>query len=102
MSHINEAMPEPDAVDLPPQEEESIENKDSLSEFLTEYTEEGADKALTMAFQYGGYDGGHHKMWVIDQMVRALTGEKYEEFVKHAMQGEDGPETYSWDTGIAP
>lgn len=102
MTHLNDAMPEPEAVDLPPQEEESLEDKGFLAEFLTVDTENGADKALTMAFQYGGFDGGHHKMWVIDQMVRALTGEKYEDFVKHAMQGENGPETYEWDTGIAP
>ena len=26
----------------------------------------------------GQYDGAHHKQWVIDQMVRALTGCPYE------------------------
>lgn len=31
-------------------------------------------RALQIAEEYGSYDGGHHKMWVIDQMVRALTG----------------------------
>ncbi len=31
-------------------------------------------RALSIASQYGWVDGGHHKMWVIDQMVRALTG----------------------------
>lgn len=30
-------------------------------------------KALEFADCYGGIDGDHHKMWVIDQMVRALT-----------------------------
>lgn len=47
-------------------------------------------------------DGDHHKMWVIDQMVRALTGDGYEEFVRKYKNGEDGPETYEWDEGIAP
>lgn len=60
------------------------------------------EKALTVALQYGGIDGAHHKAWVIDQMVRALTGDGYENWVKFAKEGEDGPETYSWDTGIAP
>jgi hypothetical protein len=58
--------------------------------------------ALDRAFQYGGIDGGHHKMWVIDQMVRCLTGVKYVEWVKTAKAGEDGPETYTWDEGIPP
>ena len=84
------------------------------------------EKALGLAVQYGGIDGDHHKRWVIDQMVRTLTGcptvqqegtdvngkkytydalsesEEYKELVRKAKEGEDGPETYDWDTGIAP
>ena len=79
------------------------------------------EKALEYAFKYGGIDGGHHKMWVIDQMVRALTGcpdieqeaawgyysvqgesEEYEEWVRRHCDGEDGPDTYEWDEGIPP
>ena len=43
-------------------------------------------------------------MWVIDQMVRVLNGsnEQYEQWVKEANDGDDGPDTYSWDTGVAP
>jgi len=82
-------------------------------------------RALYIA-QGGTTDGGHHKMWVIDQMVRALTGcpmvertaidyrgetyayetqgesMEYREFVRQYEDGEDGPDTYSWDEGIAP
>lgn len=58
--------------------------------------------ALDVAARYGGIDGAHHKAWVIDQMVRSLCGERYEEFVTAAKDGEDGPETYGWDCGIAP
>lgn len=36
--------------------------------------ERRAAKALKVANDAGLFDGGHHKMWVIDQMVRALTG----------------------------
>ena len=50
----------------------------------------------------GVCDGDHHKMWTIDQMVRALTGLKYRQWVKEYEAGEDGPHTYSWNTGIAP
>ncbi len=58
--------------------------------------------ALDLIVQYGGIDGGHHKQWVLDQVVRALTGDKYEEWLKNYENGEDGPKTYSWDIGIAP
>lgn len=61
-----------------------------------------AKGALEIALRYGGIDGAHHKAWVIDQMVRALTGDEYEQFVADAKAGEDGPETYEWDEGIAP
>lgn len=59
-------------------------------------------KALDTILQYGGIDGAHHKDWVIDQVVRILTGDEYEEWVKAAKDGEDGPDTYDWDEGIAP
>ena len=63
---------------------------------------ERIDEAITIAVKYGGIDGEHHKTWVIDQMVRALAGDRYETIVKDAKAGEDGPETYAWDVGIAP
>ena len=83
-------------------------------------------KALDFAYQYGSTDGSHHKMWVIDQMVKALTGcpmikekfidcngneytyecqgesDEYKKWVIEHNDGEDGPETYEWDEGCAP
>ncbi len=50
----------------------------------------------------GGHDGEHHKAWVIDQMVRVLAGDHYDALVAAARAGDDGPETYDWDTGVAP
>jgi hypothetical protein len=35
-------------------------------------------------------------------MVRALTGDGYAAFVAKARAGQDGPETYEWNEGIAP
>lgn len=58
--------------------------------------------AIDLAVQYGGFDGAHHKDWVIDQMVRALAGDRYEQIVTDAKAGEDGPETYAWHEGVAP
>jgi hypothetical protein len=58
--------------------------------------------ALDLAHQWGGIDGGHHKQWIIDQMVRALAGPDYEQWVARRKPGDDGPDTYDWDEGIAP
>lgn len=62
----------------------------------------GVAEAVRLAVEYGDIDGDHHKAWVIDQMVRALTGAKYEEVVREAKAGKDGPDTYEWDEGVAP
>ena len=35
-------------------------------------------EALNLAWQYGQIDGSHHKMWVIDQMVRVLCEDEEE------------------------
>jgi DNA mismatch repair ATPase MutS len=64
--------------------------------------EAAAGAAIDLCVQYGGIDGAHHKDWVMDQMVRKLAGERYEQIVKDACVGEDGPNTYTWDCGIAP
>jgi hypothetical protein len=87
---------------------------------------ERIEKALECAMRYSQIDGSHHKMWCIDQIVRYLTGcpleereatdcrgnpytyqalgesEEYQDFVAEACDGEDGPDTYSWDTGGPP
>lgn len=54
--------------------------------------------ALYVASCYAGIDGDHHKAWVIDQMVRHLTGDNYDGWVRVYESGG----TYKWDTGIAP
>jgi len=61
-------------------------------------------EALDIIMRYGGIDGGHHKQWVLDQVARVLTltDDGYAQWIKEAKDGEDGPETYSWDEGIAP
>lgn len=54
-------------------------------------------EALSFAEQFGQTDGAHHKQWVIDQMVRKLTGTHYEKW--RADYEASGVE---WDEGIAP
>jgi len=58
-------------------------------------------KAIEMIENYGGIDGGHHKQWVLDQVMRILNDD-YEGWKKRYEDGEDGPQTYEWDEGIAP
>jgi hypothetical protein len=89
--------------------------------FEPEEIEIPVTKALAFAMLYGTIDGAHHKMWVIDQMVRALTfcptitkegidcygksytfktfgeSEQYKDLVKGMEKSG-----YNWDTGIAP
>ncbi len=56
------------------------------------------DNALMIAGQYGQIEGGHHRQWVIDQMVRALLESHYEEWIESYLENGE----YWWETGIAP
>ena len=71
--------------------------------------EDRIKKALNLIKNFGDVDGAHHKQWVLDQIVRALTGcsgkdlsDEYKNWVRDFMDGEEGPDTYYWDKGIAP
>ena len=61
--------------------------------------------ALEIAYKHGGHYGEtHHQAWCMDQMIRTLCGseEEYNKWVREYEDGEDGPNTYEWHTGIAP
>lgn len=81
------------------------------------------DEALELLSRFGATDGGHHKAWVIDQVVRILVGsdavyarwvDDYQYTPPETMSPEDeeyakeeaGPDGrvlwYAWDEGIAP
>jgi len=84
------------------------------------------EKALKYAERFGSVQGDHHRAWVIDQMVRALLGcpmkerkligvngkvyistsqgesAEYQAWVLAITTGEDGTDTYVWDTGVQP
>lgn len=88
--------------------------------------EERIAAALEVIRLYGGFDGGHHKQWVLDQAVRCLTdcpqvehigncgggpytyytrgeSDAYREWVReYEHDGEGGAASYEWETGIAP
>lgn len=55
------------------------------------------NKTLEIAYQYAQIDGDHHKMWVVDQMIRNLLGSYYDNWVKKYEEDD-----YTWETGIAP
>ena len=57
--------------------------------------------ALDLVLRFGGIDGAHHKQWLLDQIVRSLVKD-YDGWVREFEAGEDGPQTYRWDKGIAP
>jgi hypothetical protein len=92
-----------------------------------------AEWALVYIRDFGGIDGEHHKLWVMDQVVRILHGtpvevvearwgvsvnhpngetnirfntgeptQEYHDWVAKCRNGEDGPDSYEYDEGIAP
>lgn len=71
-------------------------------EQVPESMEDRVVLAVGVLVETGQCDGDHHKMWTIDQALRILLGDKYEQAITDYCAGEDGPETYSWDVGIAP
>ena len=82
-------------------------------------------RALVFARTYGSIDGAEHKQWIIDQMVRALldcpitdmpyvlkdrvyyrqiqvASAAYDAWVADHNSGEEGPNNYAWEEGLAP
>lgn len=87
---------------------------------MSSTAEDRVSDALALVMK-GVPEGDHHRAWFLDQVVRVLTGcpvegfkvdgvayemwgesEEYRRFVAEYEDGEDGPGTYSWDTGVAP
>lgn len=64
--------------------------------------EQNIREAISLIVVYGGFDGSHHKDWVMDQVIRKLAGDDYDKIIAKACGGEDGPNTYEWPCGIAP
>ena len=59
---------------------------------------------LEIIFLYGLTDGAHHKQWVLDQVVKILAGNHYDDWVKdhNGQIDSDGETEYKWDVGIPP
>lgn len=81
------------------------DNWESYLEFLPREmkADEAIGRALAILFSASQVDGAHHKTWVLDQAVRALTGENYENFVNtYRFAGiedvTDPEELSTWET----
>lgn len=59
-------------------------------------------KVINIISRYGGIDGAHHKQWMLDQIMRIVCKDGYNDWRREWEYGEDGPQTYTWDEGIAP
>jgi len=60
--------------------------------------EKKIEDALEMALDTMLTAGDHHRVWGLDQIVRILAGDRYDQVVKD-LNKETGHE---WDTGIEP
>ena len=112
---------EPGSAETEQEQREAIERLAGEAGYAVQEPDVRIVRALQVAADFGMEDGDHHKMWVIDQMVRILTGcptvertsrfpdvngntytyqglgesDAYREFVARGRGGE-------WDEGIAP
>lgn len=64
--------------------------------------QERIDAAVALALRFGGIPGDHHRAWVLDQVLRALTGPAYVRHVQEYERTDCDPDAYSWDVGIPP
>lgn len=69
-------------------DEEAENNRIFFSRYIGDGdTTDRVVRALTVFFKYGQIDGSHHKAWAIDQAVRELTGDRYEDLIDHYQFG---------------
>ena len=87
---------------------EELTNQDP--EYFHKFIDENVDitEILDEIVLSAGYDGEHHKQWLIDFIVRRITGDNYEAFVKAYEEPivysdqEDDYAQQEWNPGIAP
>lgn len=56
------------------------------------------EEAIDIATYVMAIDGDHHKVWGLDQIVKVLAAENYDDVVKE-FEGETGKD---WDEGTRP
>jgi hypothetical protein len=56
-------------------------------------------QVIDLILDYGMTDGGHHKQWVLTEILKILMGDAYDAW----LEDYNSDEEYSdWDEGIAP
>lgn len=63
-----------------------------------EKSSDPGERALALMLRYGQIDGADHKAWVIDQAVRIMFGQSYDDMIA-LYKGDD---EYEWDIGVPP
>jgi hypothetical protein len=58
-----------------------------------------ADWVVALILRYGMIDGSHHKQWLLEQALRGLLGDKYDDVISEYNSDENYND---WDEGIAP
>ena len=84
------------------QKDEVIDGEQYVKiDFLIEMQKQ-ITKAVGIAEQYAQIDGEHHKMWVIDQMLRELLGNNYNKWLEKYNYDSRENDYEEWNCGIAP
>lgn len=83
------------------QEDRHLEKTNKLIK-ENHHLKQARNKAIGIAEQYAQIDGEHHKMWVIDQMLRELLGNSYDAWLEDYNQYSEENDYAKWDCGIAP
>jgi len=99
LNDVNSVFNEAEPDDMP-EESAIFATKKIVKELKTSSKQELKTRILAsveLIQKYGPIDGGHHKMWVLDQVLRTLLDKSYDDFVK-----EYSTDGYEWDEGIAP
>jgi hypothetical protein len=71
-------------------------------EEVPESLEDRVQLATDLILENAQTDGAHHKTWVLDQVLRVLTGDRYQQVIDAYCDGDDGEMAYDWDEGVAP
>ena len=68
-----------------------------------ETTQDKIAEALSVLWCMGQYEGeSQHQTWLLDQVVRYLAGDQYDDWVRRRNTGQDGEEMHPWSTGTPP
>lgn len=79
-----------------PETPRDISNREGLKLVArVDRLERELDAIVEIALKYGNIDGGHHKQYALDQILRLALGDDYKDIIETEFQGD-------WDEGIAP